>query len=276
MRDEGWAFESFWDRNRVGTMTLEVGKDFDFVVLGVGIGAIPHLCAEILARDQRWRDMVEHVKCVPSQALQIWLNKDMHSLGWKQGPVTLSAFVKPFDTWADMEHLIDQESWSTRPGAIAYFCSVLSDEPVDRSDRDYPRRRRDEVRANAVRFLDRDIGDLWPGARDEKGGFDWGLLHSSEPSDGRAGPADAAAIESQFFTANVNPTDQYTLALPGSLKYRISPLDNSYDNLTITGDWTDCGFNEGCVEAAVISGLLAAHALSGCPALENVIGYDHP
>ena len=42
---------------------------------------------------------------------------------------------------------------------------------------------------------------------------------------------------------------------------RISPLDNTYDNLTIAGDWTACGFNEGCVEAAVMSGRLAAHAI---------------
>ena len=66
------------------------------------------------------------------------------------------------------------------------------------------------------------------------------------------------------------------LALPGSLKHRISPLDNSYDNLTIAGDWTDCGFNEGCVEAAVMSGRLAAHAISQSPPLEDIIGYDHP
>jgi predicted NAD/FAD-dependent oxidoreductase len=74
----------------------------------------------------------------------------------------------------------------------------------------------------------------------------------------------------------VNPTDRYVLALPGTLKYRISPLDNTYDNLTICGDWTDCGFNEGCVEAAVMSGRLAAHAIGKSPPLEKIIGYDHP
>ena len=87
---------------------------------------------------------------------------------------------------------------------------------------------------------------------------------------------DEAAINSQFWTANVNPSDRYTLALPGSIKYRISPLDNTYDNLTICGDWTACGFDEGCVEAAVMSGRLAAHALCKLPELEDIIGYDHP
>jgi len=46
--------------------------------------------------------------------------------------------------------------------------------------------------------------------------------------------------------------------------------------LTIAGDWTDCSLNLGCVEAAVMSGRLAAHAISGLPALEDVIGFDHP
>ena len=88
--------------------------------------------------------------------------------------------------------------------------------------------------------------------------------------------ADERRFDSQFWTANVNSSDRYVLAPPGSLQYRISPLDRTYDNLTIAGDWTDCGFNEGCVEAAVMSGRLAAHALSLSPALEDIVGYDHP
>ena len=66
------------------------------------------------------------------------------------------------------------------------------------------------------------------------------------------------------------------LSLPGTARHRISPLDNSYDNLTVAGDWTECGHNAGCVEAAVMSGRLAAHAISRVPALEDIVGYDHP
>jgi uncharacterized protein with NAD-binding domain and iron-sulfur cluster len=46
--------------------------------------------------------------------------------------------------------------------------------------------------------------------------------------------------------------------------------------LTIAGDWTSCGFDVGCVEAAVMSGKLAAHAISSFPRLEDIIAYDHP
>jgi uncharacterized protein with NAD-binding domain and iron-sulfur cluster len=63
---------------------------------------------------------------------------------------------------------------------------------------------------------------------------------------------------------------------PGAHRDRISPFDMTYDNFTIAGDWTDNGFHSGCVEGAVMSGLLAAHALSGSPKLEDIIAYDHP
>jgi uncharacterized protein with NAD-binding domain and iron-sulfur cluster len=85
-----------------------------------------------------------------------------------------------------------------------------------------------------------------------------------------------ARFGAQFWRANVNPTERYVISVPGSQKYRISPLDNTYDNLTIAGDWTACGMDCGCVEAAVMSGLLAAHALSGLPSLEEIVAYDHP
>jgi uncharacterized protein with NAD-binding domain and iron-sulfur cluster len=278
LQQEGRDFESHWDQRKVETLTLAVGRDFDFVVLGVSVGAIPHVCREILARDRRWRDMVKHVKTVASQAFQVWLKEDMASLGWTGPPMTLSAFVKPFDTWADMVHLIPQESWPEPPRAIAYFCNVLADPPSgapDRSDAAYPETRREEVRGNAIRFLNQSVHHLWPHAATTHTGFRWDLLVAATKKPD-SGPSDQRRFDTQYWRANVNPTDRYVLALPGSLKFRISPLDRTYDNLTIAGDWTDCGFNEGCVEAAVMSGRLAAHAIAEAPALEDIIGYDHP
>ena len=280
MMRESWDFESHWDRRKVGTTTLNVSRDFDFVVLGVSVGAIPFVCKEILARDQRWRDMVENVKTVGTQAFQIWMREDMSQLGWTEPPVTVSAFVKPFDTWADMGHCIPEESWVTPPHSLAYFCNVLLDPPVPpkQSDNDYPARRNREVHQNAVDFLNKKIHHLWPKAVAPLGQFRWELLVDPKEKGNPISPRkrNEKKFDSQYWRANVSPTDRYVLALPGTLKYRISPLDNTYDNLTICGDWTDCGFNEGCVEAAVMSGRLAAHAIAESPALEDIIGYDHP
>jgi uncharacterized protein with NAD-binding domain and iron-sulfur cluster len=283
MRDEQWRFESHAERRRAGARTLTVGDDFDCVVLAVGLGAVPHVCREILDRDPRWREMVARVGTVATQAFQIWMSADMKELGWEDRQVNLSGFVEPFDTWADMRQLIADESWDHPPRSLAYFCSVLPDRPgALECGADYHAQRHDEVRANAVRFLDREVPKLWPRAARPGGGFRWDLLVDSDHGVGGNGRPDhangsgAERFAAQFWTANVNPSDRYTLSLPGSQRHRISPLDRTYDNLTIAGDWTDCGFNEGCVEAAVMSGRLAAHAISSSPPLREIIGYDHP
>lgn len=274
---EGWDFESHWDRRRVDTKTLRVVDDFDFVVLGVGLGAIPYVCREIVGRDHRWRAMVQNVKTVATQAFQIWLRPDMAELGWSGPPTTLSGFVEPFDTWADMRHLLPCESWATEPGALAYFCGVLpaSEDPLEEIDPSFPARQLAAVRENAVRFLNKDIRHLWPAAAEPTGEFRWHLL-AMPHENGDASLTGEARFASQFWIANVNPSDRYTLALPGSSRYRISPLDQTYDNFVIVGDWTDCGFNSGCVEAAVMSGRLGAHAICKSPALEEIVGFDHP
>jgi uncharacterized protein with NAD-binding domain and iron-sulfur cluster len=278
LRAEGVCFESAWDRRKVGTRTLRVGEDFDFAVLAVGVGAVRHVTKELTTTNPRWKTMLDNAKSVPTQAFQIWLSADMKELGWAEDPINISGFVEPFDTWADMTHLAPVERWATHPSpprAIAYFCSVLPDVPeAEREAPAFPHDQREVVRRNAVRFLDRDVVHLWPNAQGAPGQFRWELLvepQSSEP------PAEGRVrFASQFWTANVNPTDRYALSLPGTLEHRISPLDTTYDNFTIAGDWTDCAFNEGCVEAAVMSGRLAAHALSGAPLLEEIVGFDHP
>jgi len=280
MRREQWDFESHWDNRKIATRELRVTHDFDFVVLGIGAGALPHVCGEIIATNPRWRRMVSEVKTAATQAFQIWLDADLQDLGWDLPPVTLTSFVKPFDTWADMGQVVPAENWQEPwPRTVAYFCNVLADpqrEPAD-SDIEYPRERRDEVRLNAIEFLNRHIQHLWPKAKRRSGEFRWELLADPAATKRKSERKPThARFETQFWTANVNPSDRYVLSLPGSLEHRISPLDNTYDNLTIAGDWTECSLNVGCVEAAMISGRLAAHAVSKWPALEDIIGYDHP
>jgi uncharacterized protein with NAD-binding domain and iron-sulfur cluster len=274
---EGASFESHWDRRRAGTLELEVGRDFDLVVLGVGLGAIPHLCPEILARDARWRRMTQEVKTVASQAFQVWLTEDLETLGWQGPPYITGAFAKPFDTWCDMAHVIPEEAWSERPRTAVYFCSVLADPPFvsTEHDADYPARRDQEAYDNARAFLEGPMRAAWPGAFGADGRFRWEILADARGG-GDGACAGPARFATQYWRANVNPSDRYVLHVPGSFRHRISPLDMTYDNLAIAGDWTDSGFHSGCVEGAVMSGLLAAHALCGSPKLEDITAYDHP
>ena len=283
MAAEGWKFESHWDRRRADERVLAVTQDFDMVVLGVGIGAIPYVASGIVARNPKWQAMCANVKTVASQAFQVWLDEDLASLGWPGPAYITGAFAKPFDTWCDMAHVVPEESWRDRPQTSVYFCSVLPD-PVqapDEGDMTYQFRRDEEVRFNAEEFLEGPIREVWPGAYDLTGHFRWDILKPPEAPVGTVSgdataPEGRARFATQYWRANVNPSDRYVIHTPGSWRHRISPLDRTYDNLTITGDWTDSGFHSGCVEGAVMSGLLAAHAISGTPRLEDITAYDHP
>ncbi|HEU4726708.1 MAG TPA: FAD-dependent oxidoreductase, partial [Kofleriaceae bacterium] len=281
LRAAGWQPESFWDRRRAATRTLRVGEDFDLVVLGIGLGAVPHVCRELIAASPRWRAMTDNVTTVATQAFQLWLRADLNELGWCGPSPSLSGFDKPFDTWADMPHLIDVEAWRDPPQSIAYFCGALPSPPGTPDDPHHPIAQHERVRRHAVHFLDHQIHPLWPRAVRPGGGFRWELLADARrdgaPGDlPPAGPAGPERFATQFWTANVNPSDRYVQSMPGSSAYRISPLDATFDNLTIAGDWTACGLNVGCVEAAVMSGRLAAHAIAQAPALSEIVGYDHP
>jgi len=274
LKAEQYAFESAWDRRYEEKKELIVGRDFDRVVLGVSIGVIPRVCRDFIDRNPRWRAMVDGVKTVSTQCFQLWMKEDLASLGWHTPSPTLSGFVKPFDTWADMTHLGSAEDWVSTPKAIAYFCSVLPEGPTPvPSDTAFASQQREHVRQNAVSFLNQHVAQLWPNAVESPGSFRWELLADPNGNSTESGKGEER-FGTQFWIANVNPTDRYVLSLPGTVHNRISPLDDTYDNLTVVGDWTECGLNLGCVEAAVMSGRLAAHHVSQKPSLDEIFGYS--
>ncbi len=268
----GIDYESHWDETTVGRARLEVGHDFDAVVLAIGLGAVPHVCSELIESDSRWREMVEHVGTTRTQAFQLWLDRGLDDLGWPHGTSTVTGFEDPIDTWADMSHLVGQEDWRGDVQSILYFCGVLSERPLPHRG-PHPEGPSKQVKADALEILEGPFRAIAPGAYDRRGSMRWNTLVNPEETAALEGPA---RFDGQFWTANINPSDGYVLSLPGSQRFRISPLDRTYDNLTIAGDWTECGINAGCVEAAILSGRLAAHAIAGTPRLMDIVGYDHP
>lgn len=242
-----------------GELLLRRGEDFDVAVYAIPVGMASIVCRELIADRQDWREMVGNVRTVATQAFQLWLREDERSLGWDRPGSTLTGYVKPFDTWASMPQVVEAEDWppGERPRTIAYFCGTLADRPGE------PRER---VRANAVRFMSEELGHLLPGAvRD--GDFRWDLLC------GRNGQTGPAALDSQYWVANVDPSDRYVQSAPGTDRYRLRPDESGYDNLYLAGDWTDCGLNAGCIEAAVLSGLQAANAVLGRSRHHRIAGY---
>ena len=53
-------------------VTLEAGKDFDLVVLGISIGAFPGICPELIRAWEPLAKMVERIETVQTQAVQVW------------------------------------------------------------------------------------------------------------------------------------------------------------------------------------------------------------
>jgi uncharacterized protein with NAD-binding domain and iron-sulfur cluster len=241
--------ESFHSERRdAGRLTLRSGEDFDAVVFAISVGMVTHICQELVERSEAWRAMSGNLGTVATQSFQLWLRADEHALGWPGEPGdVVSGFTEPFDTWASMSHLLEVEDWPDEdyPSSIAYFCSPLGTSLSSSEETGC-----ETVRRNVQEFLDRDVKALWPAAVGPDG-FRWDLLCDGNGSNGLSG---------QYWRANVDPSDRYVQSLPGTDQFRLPPGNTGFDNLTIAGDWTDCGLNAGCLEAATMSGRLAATA----------------
>lgn len=256
-----YNLESFWTKWKdVGEVTLCVGEDFDRVILGVSLASLRALTQDLLTDENnpKWKLMIENVSTVQTQAFQLWLSEDMEQLGWTLPQVDLSGYVHPFDTWADMRQLIARESWPAEeaPKSIAYFCTVM---PTPHAlpppeDQNFPVSQGQQVKANVIAFLQQYLGTLWPQAV-RNNGFRWDLLVGGDNTTGEQ------RFDSQYWRANIDPSEHYVQSIPGSSRFRLQADASGYDNLYLVGDWIDSGFNVGCIEAAVIAGLAAASAI---------------
>jgi uncharacterized protein with NAD-binding domain and iron-sulfur cluster len=204
--------------------------------------------------------MVELVKTAPTQAFQLWLNQNVVQLGWPPAVTgadhgqraVLGTFVEPLDTWADMSHLIERETWSPQHNIqnISYFCGPM---PIPAGEP--PGGSRGAVRAAAQRTVENDLQVLWPNAK-TSGGFPWQWLVT---------PRNVQGIErfnDQFFRANTEGSELYVLSVKGSTTARLRANETGYENLSIAGDWNRNRLNLGCVESAVIGGIEAVEHLS--------------
>jgi uncharacterized protein with NAD-binding domain and iron-sulfur cluster len=248
-----------------------VQKDFDFVIFATDFERFKALVAQLAASNtapKSWRRAADAGKTVATKTAQVWLERDLEELGWFRGSGIFTALGLPFDTWADMTHtLASERAWrSARPReratsgrfgkaasadaarSVAYFCGLLSDDQARASAKN------SAASVREVEALLTGMSRLWPD-------FD---ARKDRP------------IE-MHVQNNAVASDRYSLSLPGTIRNRLSPLDSSLANATVAGDWTACGLDVGCVEAAVMSGMLAAHAITGGePSLESIVGYDHP
>jgi uncharacterized protein with NAD-binding domain and iron-sulfur cluster len=274
------AYETTWPD--VEEITLRAGVDYDAVVLGISLGALPYICPDLITARPNWKAMVDHVRTIKTHGVQIWVRPTAYELGWTpmHRPILTCFEINQLNTWGDMSHLIGQESWPAEgyPLHNAYFCGPMRDDPPLAPSPAGPRAacgHLDQaaadavVKATALHLLHDQIGAIWPAAIAPGGGFHWDLLVDPRPVPGN-GPARFVA---QYWHANVMPSERYVLSVPGSSKYRLAAHDpTQLTNLYLSGDWIANGFNMGCIESATMGGLLAANALSGYPTRTDIIG----
>ncbi|MFZ0270343.1 MAG: NAD(P)-binding protein [Acidobacteriaceae bacterium] len=258
--------ESWWtDWQDVERLTLVRGVDFDQVVFGISIGAVPLLCPELVATRPAWQAMVQQVQTTATQAFQAWYLPDMAGLRWPywqtEAPL-VAGFTEPMDTFANMDQLLIREEWpaSTAPTSICYFCGPMPGVPVPPStDHAFPAAQLQAVYQTALQFMNQSCAALLPGIADNAGQYDFSLIADTAQGAGES------RFRSQFFRANIDPSERYVMSVKGSPRYRLAAAASGFDNLFLAGDWTDNGVNAGCVEAAVISGMQAAAGILGRP-----------
>lgn len=253
--------------------TLRKGQDFDQVVLAISVAALKDICPEIIHHKPAWSDMVKNVQTIQTQGVQLWVKNSLAELGMDLPAMglqvddmpILDTYNNPINSYADMTELLQWEDWepgSDVPKSLAYFCGPLSENgPIPPySDADFPHRQQNRVKEMTTQWLQDNAGFLWPNAttHENPAGFDLDLL--ADPA-GKAGATGLEKLNNQFFSANIDPTERYVLSLPGSGKFRLKTDQSGYRNLFLAGDWIDSGYNMGCAEVAIMSGLMAAQAL---------------
>jgi uncharacterized protein with NAD-binding domain and iron-sulfur cluster len=298
LRDRKVDLESWWtDWQPVGTHTLHVDAatdGFEHVVLATPVATLPHTCAALLhhpAHGARWSAMCNGVRTAATQAVQLWLNRPVKDLGWPRTGTTSATdryvggfYAQDLTSSCDFSDLIPHERWGRNgglvPQGLVYLIGALPDpEPIPGfDDVGYPERMRERVRWASVQFL-RDISGLLPGAVNPRNttdarSFDFELLVQHDDVSRRG----VNRFDTQYWRANIEPNERYTLTVAGTLQHRMKGWENGFDNLVLAGDWVYTGFNIGSFEGAVISGKLAALALVGQPALDTIWGYTflHP
>jgi uncharacterized protein with NAD-binding domain and iron-sulfur cluster len=276
LREHGVDLESYWSdwdalhRRHLGkplpVVTLERGRDFDHVVFGIPVASLPLLCPRLLARSPALAACAAQLRTIATGAYQLWMTPTVAELGWNTQPhgqqPVLTAFSSPYDTWAPMDHLLPREAWQAGavPGSVHYFCSAFPVPPMPpQGDSGYPERCAALARDAAIGQLEGQIGALWPanGSR----GFHWQWLVAPPAATGQA------RFASQFWRANVDPSERYVLSVAGSTRYRLGAGESGFANLYLAGDWLKTGLDAGCIEAAVMGGMQAARAMTGHPAV---------
>lgn len=244
LRDEGVDFEYSGCDIAVGPPAILVaGQDFDIAICALPPNALGPISSG-LAANAAWNNALSHSQSVGTQSLQLWMTPTLAEMGWSLGPIVLTAFEEPYDSWGDMSQTLPQEAWPgpTKPNCVGYFCGCLP----DALDPPFGPKQEDSMAAAmATDWIKSNLRTLWP----------------------LVGPTPITTQFSRYGQANWDISDTYVQTPAGdNVASRLNPATPAgFSNLYAIGDWTMTRFSGGCFESAVESAMLAVRAISGFP-----------
>jgi uncharacterized protein with NAD-binding domain and iron-sulfur cluster len=271
MRAAGVVLDSHWcGYPDAATEVLTMGIDFDMAVLAINIGALQRLNDEdgsladaLIDASPAFRATTEKIGLIPTFGLQLWMTKSLRELGWRFPKPALVGSVEPVDVWADSSQLLIREQWPFDGPRSSHmlcgpWCTDLFRKPA--SDRTVPAQASNAITDIVTDWLNNASSTIWPATTAPGGtGFDWNVLYDRSGADG------PGRLQSQWIRPNVEPSECCAATWTGTTKYRLRTNQSGIRNLFLAGTWGRTGTNTTCLEAAVMSGMAAARALSGEP-----------
>ena len=255
-----------WKDYRQYKMTK--GNEFDEIILGISVAALKEVCSSICENNTTWKNMVEKVATTQTFGVQVWMEPTLTEMGFihsewgiKDGTDPNSViYNNPIYSWTSMDVVLPWEGDNPNhePGHLDYYCGTIADEePMPPyTDTDFPARQVDRLKNLTEQWLHDNMGWFYPKLTTDEWpqGFDFIHMYNYNPE----GTSRQERFDSQFFTMNIDPTNRYVLAHPGTDQYRLKANESQFSNMFLCGDWTDFGLNVGHMEGTVISGLKAA------------------
>ena len=280
MQQNHTSFESHWfqypEDIKPDTCTLEQGRDFDTVVLGISLGAFkkfnhePTMCDDLFQANKAFRQCAENLEIVPTLAVQTWVNVPLEDLNpdLKDTTPAMSGGALWMNIWADMTPVTQWEKFpsESHAEAVHYFCSNLHTNlhKAPSYDTEVPKLAYEKV-VQLARDWFENPSTVWPKKRRENdnGETTWDWLTTCDPKE--APLVGEERLRWQLLRANISPTDCCVSGFSNTFQYRLNTDESGFNNLYLTGAWIRTGFNGSSVEGAVMSGKQCARAISGQP-----------
>ncbi|HAP76509.1 MAG TPA: hypothetical protein DCR14_10540 [Acidimicrobiaceae bacterium] len=268
------------------TVTLRRGTDFDIAVIAIPPPAVAHF-APTFAEHPVMRTAVDELDTVQTLQVHLWFASSPEEMGLgtpkaekaTSGPQAVNRFTTvtlpdPLNGLVDYSDTMEWEYWPDGgPRSMIQACGPVQElhlKAATWQNPNYPQQAWMRAAAITGQWM-RTAGITLTKAQRSRPtnslSFDFDALwHEDDDHRGEQ------RLWSQFVRLNIDPSELYVLAPKGTAAVRPKPWDIG-PNLAVAGDWVYTGINIGSFEGAVMSGKLAAYAITGYPTIDQVYGY---